>query len=414
MSLTSRRVRLRGASASGVFALIVAGVLLLVLGYVIGQKSSNQAGSPNLTPQGVRERDSEPSTVGVPDGEPGTVEEPDEGPAPCQFDPPELDFGYVLPGAELSATVKVINVSDRPLTIKSMKSSCLCTTMEDLTGGVILPGGHIELTPVVEPRSWTGRKRDRITFVFNEYPKPVSLSLISEVTRAVRAEPAFLNAVRPIDEEGRVILDQDEQVRMDRLSGEFTLSAVDGRPFRILAVNGEEPEYVDYDPASGEIRTDYRLRWDISGYDEMTCVDEFGNYMPGWWVVETDHPDAPLIDLRVRHLCTRPERPRGAWLLDELRVVLGRIKAGEPLEFTMTLKWLRDAVPNDTIRRIVSESDQFEADLVEVARDGDMISCLVRIVPKADHRGLLYGVCRFYAYTPGHSAPLTVIAVVEE
>lgn len=432
MSVAWRTNRTRGASASGVFALIVAGVLLLALGFVVGRKAGSSAGpGPAVSrpagtdDQGPKQGQETPATTdetastqdgsGGDGAEGGTVRAlATESDPWCVFDPPELAFGHILPGTELSQTVKITNVGTRPLTVKSMTPSCACTTMEDLTGAVIEPGGSVEFTPLVEARSWMGMKRDRVTFLFEEVNKPYIMNISSNVGRAVVIEPAYITAVPDADEHWQ-IRGETPEATQERLTGEFTVRSIDDRPFRILAVNGEEPPYVDFDPETDEIRSEYKLTWDLSVYDESACVDEFGNRMPGWWVVETDHPDAPVLDARVRHLCTMQEPYGGRmWGLTDFRVVLGEIKAGRPVEFTTSMKWLRDQPPTDTIRAVKSESTEFEADLVEVGREGETITALVRIVPSPDHRGLLYGTCRFFSYTPGHSAPLTVIARVVE
>ena len=137
--------------------------------------------------------------------------------------------------------------------------------------------------------------------------------------------------------------------------------------------------------------------------------------MPRWWVIETDHPEAPIVDLRVRHLCTLPPRPQGRrWILSQQRTVLDAVTPGESREFTVFLKWAAGEKPNDTIRDVRSESPQFTASLMGTERDGDRITCRVRVTLRPDHRGLIYGDVRFTAFQ-GHTAPFTVIGrVVEE
>jgi hypothetical protein len=73
-----------------------------------------------------------------------------------------------------------------------------------------------------------------------------------------------------------------------------------------------------------------------------------------------------------------------------------------------------DTRPNDTIRAVVSESDEFDAELIGAERDGDRISARVPITPKPWHRGLLVGDVRFLGSTPGHSQRLMVIGTVVE
>lgn len=320
---------------------------------------------------------------------------------PVVFDPPELDFGTILPDTELRGTVEVRNTGDEPLKVRAMRPDCKCTTVEDLTGKVIEPGESIELTVVIDSGSYQGTHRNEIRFLFEGYEEygPVAVKLVSDVAGPIRVEPAYF--------------DLSQQV-----TGVLALHSMDGRPFRVLAVNGQPPVYAnDFDPERGGPRDGYLLTWDMSMYDSMTCEDPAGNRMPRWWVVETDHPDAPLVDVFVRHYpCTLPEAPEGRrWYLSEQRVLLGELAPGEPVEFTVYLKWRGDQGPNDTIREVRSESEQFDATLLDLDRQGERITCRVRITPRPDHRGLLYGAVRFFAANVAeHSQPLTVIARVAE
>ena len=79
----------------------------------------------------------------------------------------------------------------------------------------------------------------------------------------------------------------------------------------------------------------------------------------------------------------------------------------------MYLNWLTEGQkPTDTIKEVVSESEDFDATLLGVDREGDVITCRVQVTPRTDLRGLLYGDVRFFSYHPGHSQPLTVVGRV--
>ena len=49
--------------------------------------------------------------------------------------------------------------------------------------------------------------------------------------------------------------------------------------------------------ATDEPKTSYAISWDLTVYDPETCLDAEGRRMPAWWVIETDHPDAPVVTL---------------------------------------------------------------------------------------------------------------------
>ncbi len=320
------------------------------------------------------------------------------GPPPIEFDPPEIDFGVVLPNTELSDTVLIKNVGSEPLTILAMKPDCACTTIEDLAGEVIAPGESVELTAVVDPRSYQGPKNSEIRFVFDGY-EPISVKIKSVVSRAIRVEPTYVDLVGG-----------------GPTSGICTLKSLNESPFRILAVHGEPPVYADgFDPQAETPRNEYVIKWDLSGYSPKNCLDSAGRRIPGWLVIETDNPDAPVLDLRVRHNpCTLPERLDGRnWVLGDYRVILDEFLPGESKEYTASLKWLKNEKPNDTIARVVSESPQMSAELMEVHREGDKITCRVRITASPIHSGLMYGYVRFFSKEYGHSQRMTVIGRVK-
>jgi hypothetical protein len=110
-----------------------------------------------------------------------------------------------------------------------------------------------------------------------------------------------------------------------------------------------------------------------------------------------------VLDIKVRSLeCTLPEPSAGRpWVLSLQRAVIGALEPGESAEFTTYLKWPRDAAPTDTIRTVMSESTDFEADLLSAEHDGERINCRVRITPHAGFAGEVYGSVRFIAYRSG-------------
>jgi hypothetical protein len=395
---------------------VVAGVLLLVIGYLIGR------GNPVVVDESTAARPT--STTSKDDGP--TIAEPSRGPdadapldgqpafkrdrnvseeslveteIPVVFEPPLLDFDLVEPDEEMSGTVVIRNVGTEPLTIQRMVSSCKCTTAEDLSGTVIPPGGSRAFTAVMEAPSYAGAKKEQIRFLFAGYGVH-NFQLRAMVSRAVFADPPFLTVT-------------------DRYSGTFLLRSLDDRPFRVLAVNDNEPIYAgSFNPASDELQSHYELVWDLTRYDPDTCLDDAGNRMPMWLVVETDHPQAPIVDMRIRHVpCTMIETPQPGrlWVLSELREVVGELQPGESHEFAVSMKWLRGEAPNDEIGRVESQIDQFSAELLEVTREGDTITARVRVTASKDHRGLIYGDLRLFGQRfPMHSCALKIIGRVAE
>ncbi len=230
---------------------------------------------------------------------------------------------------------------------------------------------------------------------FAGYSELLEVPVQAEVAMAVRAVPSYLRAV-------------------EALTGTITIESVDGRPFSILATHGEPPQFVGFIATVDSPRNVYYVKWDLTRYGGTNCADAQGNPMPWWWVVETDHPDCPVFDLQVRHQCTIPRRPVDGrnWVLSQRRIALGEIKAGESSEFTVALRWLPHAQPNDTIRNIVSESEHLGVQLLDVTRKDDLIECRVRVTVSAEHRGMLYGTLRFHSAL--HNSPLAVTGLVVE
>ncbi|MEE9128541.1 MAG: DUF1573 domain-containing protein [Phycisphaerales bacterium] len=305
-------------------------------------------------------------------------------PAPVVFDPPAVDLGYILPNQKVNTIIQVRNAGDAPLKITLVKPSCTCTTLNDLTGTVIPPGESVSLTAQLKAWSTPSPLTSSITFLFEGYAESSQVSISGQVTRPIRTEPQLFNCVT-----GKP------------LSGRVAVESIDGRPFTILAANRQPPEYIGFDPATDEPRNAYALRWDVSQYTEQT--------MPGWWLIETDHPDCPVVDVWVRHQWNFPERvPGRPWRLRTQHVVIDGINAGETAEFTVDIAKLG----RDDIYSVHSLSNEFDAKLVSIQRDGADAEVTVRITPAAGHHGLLYGTIEFLS--GAYYQKLTVIGTVIE
>ena len=378
----------------GVMFRRAAGLMILVglVGLSYGCKESDGSGGAAVSPISASGSEDAPGgaatpTVAasgglqVPPTQPATV--PSE-PAPVVFDPPAVDLGYILPNQTVNTIIQVGNTGDKPLKITLVKPSCTCTTLNDLAGTVIPPGESVSLTAQVKARSMPSRLTSSITFLFDGYAESSQVSISAQVTRPIRTEPQLFNCVT-----GKP------------LSGRVAVESIDGRPFTILAADRQPPEYIGFDPATDEPRNAYALRWDVSQYTEQT--------MPGWWLIETDHPDCPIVDVWVRHQWNFPERvPGRPWRLRTQHVVIDGINAGETAEFTVDIAKLG----RDDIYSVNSLSNEFDAKLVSIQRNGADAEATVRITPAAGHHGLLYGTIEFLS--GAYYQELTVIGTVFE
>lgn len=319
---------------------------------------------------------------------------------PIVVQPAEMDLGLIPPGTVAMGEVEIMNIGTDPVTIVTSKSSCTCTTV-DLANTIIQPNEIVTLPAEFDGGYQLGNRTATISLIFEGFDDVVKVPVRAEVALSVRAEPSRISHQVPRTQEFA------ERV-------EYTLASVDGAPFRVLAVQGEQPPFVDFDPDSDEARNAYRLVFDFTRYDEQTCIDEEGRRMPPFLAIETDHPGCPILSMRVRHECTMHERPEPGqdWALAHRSTLLGELWPNEAAEFSVPLRWRPGAQVASTIREVVSESPQFAAKLLEEYEESGTLWYRVQITPAAHHRGLLYGRVRFQS--DAHDMAMTVIGVVRD
>jgi hypothetical protein len=314
---------------------------------------------------------------------------------PVELEPATLDFGVLGPGETARGTSRIWNVGSSPLTIIKSITSCGCTAAENLDGRVIPPGGHTEFTTDMTMKSGLGEKMEKISIIFEGYTRTFVVQYFTaEVSLPIRLVPPHLPASRRDPDGGWI----------NTSSGEIQVESTDGKPFRILRVQGEAPEYVGFDPATDEPRSEYTLRWNLQ---------RFGDRIPWFWVVETDRPDAPLVDARVQHVSTLvPRVPDRHWQPKDLRILVGIVRAGEPFEISTGIECDPGTFPDPASAAVTTASPHLQAELLETQRDGQELDYRIRITPAADvPPGLLYEVIELYA--GGYGVPLRIIGRIE-
>jgi hypothetical protein len=330
----------------------------------------------------------------------GTVQIVPAGSLAVEFEPAQMDFGVLPPGGTARGTSRIWNVGTAPLRIMKSITSCGCTAAEDLSGRVIPAGGYTEFTTTMTMKSGTGEKMEKITVFFGGAGGHRNRFAVqyytAEVSLPVRLIPSHLAASS-----------RDRQTNrwVHTMSGNIEVRSLDGKPFRILRAHGAPPQYVGFDPASDDPRSEYTLRWDLS---------RFGDDIPWFWVVETDRPDAPVIDARIRHASTLPakvdERP---WEPSDQRVLVGLVSPDEPFEITAEIEFDAGHVPDPTTATVSSRSPFLRAQLVDAQRDGQILRFRVRLaVDGTAQPGLLYGAVALGA--SGYSTPLDIIGRLVE
>ena len=276
----ARTVPLRIASFSGAGALLA---LLAVAGPVAAQ---NPPGPP-------------------PPPEPGRDRFPASVPkSPIRMEPESIELGVVAPGSTHRGTFRIVNDGPVPLLVRAASPSCRCTTVDDIVGKQVPAGGSLELEAEFAAPTTPGYKDAKVNVVLEGAPRPLVAKIGGDVTLPIRVTPAFVDALN------------------GRMAGTVTLSSIDGRPFTVVSAGGRPPVFAG--PAPDGPQAVQRLAWNVAG---IPC-----ERMPLWWNVVTDHPDCPVVPLRIRHECTGSKadmgRYRRYWIPKDQLVNLERVRAG--------------------------------------------------------------------------------------
>ncbi|MSQ90557.1 MAG: DUF1573 domain-containing protein, partial [Phycisphaerales bacterium] len=222
---------------------------------------------------------------------------------------------------------RLVNTGTAPVTIVSATPTCTCTTL-DAAGKVIPAQGSIEIPVAMKVSAATGVKSASVAFAFSDGSPIVRVAMSGEVAYAVRgttidatnsARVPYINAFQdPATPAGSA---------RPPLAGVVSVASIDGAPFTIQSVMNEPARFVGFNPASDPPRNSYEIGYDLS---TVPCEK-----MPPYLIIATDHPKAPVIDLRVRHACTKisPTLP-----FAEYRANLGAIVVGAPHPFEFELK----------------------------------------------------------------------------
>ncbi|MBL9121440.1 MAG: DUF1573 domain-containing protein [Phycisphaerae bacterium] len=287
--------------------------------------------------------------------------------APVRAEPTKINFGIKSPGSTADSTVKLVNLLDRPVKILNAVPSCQCTGV-DITGKEIPANGSIEFPISIKLSKAPVKKMADLKVMFEGFPRFVlRIELEAEVAYPIRATPGFL--------------DVQQQVNPPMpLSGTFTLAASDGKPFSVIAVQGGPPALIDFTPGTDAPRAAYTLRYDFTAAADPNA----GKFVPPYLIIETDRPDCPIIDLRVRHETTKIS-PK--LKVHEYRSTFGRIAPGTSGEFDLEIENMK----SQRVTGIKSLSPQAVVELVDqVADDKGSVSIKVKVTPTAGATGLLF------------------------
>ena len=290
---------------------------------------------------------------------PATAQAPAEinpGVPPISVEPSVFDFGFLAPNANGRGSVQIRNNSAEPMTVLKVEPTCKCTTISKLDGAVIPPGETVELEAELAGAPALGPRTAAVKVIIQGYARPVEVPVRAEVAMKVRSVPAYINAIG-----GR------------NLTGRLVVESTDKAPFRILTVDGHDPHYLSFDPAKDAPRASYLLEYDLS---------EAGpEGVRRFWVVLTDHPIDPVLDVRVRHDAAGS---RPVVKMRDYRVNCGRIADGG--SYTATVE-TDIATP---IQTVLAGNKDAEVELISTESDAEWSKATVRVTPRAGLRGLMY------------------------
>ena len=299
---------------------------------------------------------------GRPDG-PKTWEvrvPPKAMPPALRMEPEAFEAGDMKPTEKRSTTFTLTNTSEATIEVEDVRSTCWCAAGE-LTDRSIEPGETVTLQVTLEATPEPG-VLDRAIYVYAKgYAQPAILTLRADVNYGIRTHLEY---------------DTPEEFRM----GIVHLTSADGSAFRVISANRTKPVFVDeFDPAHDAPKSEYTIRYDLSSAPP--------GMLPPWFIIETDHPDSPIIDLPVVPEGEEVRRLR-PWIVSTGRVMVGRFGPGEWRDFVITLRGVRDDTLN-SIETLTDEPGEARVTLMGLEPAPDGMRARFRVAAAANARGVV-------------------------
>lgn len=194
-----------------------------------------------------------------------------------KLEPEVLDLGEMVVDTAKSGKVKLINISDKPITVTKAITSCGCTTA-GTPKDPIPPGGSAEVEISLKPGPKPGVPLSkRVTFQIDGHA-PAMLTVQGKVPAYITMTPDLLEAPG----EGKTS------------EGTITMKSVDNTPFKITAV--VPPIIPD---AGNDAKAEHVVHVDWKAWDETGKTIKL--------TISTDHPKVPSLSCLIR----RPVNPSG-------------------------------------------------------------------------------------------------------
>lgn len=285
-------------------------------------------------------------------------------PPPISAEPGKIDVGVLRPGEKRSASVMLTNNGTEPITIARVNSSCSCT-VADLPKRDLAPGESVELSATLEAGNYIGPMQRQVRVYVAGYAPPYEVWVTADVSYDIKADPVFIGAFQGDN-------------------GEVKVTEIHGKPFRVLSVNGNPATFKDFNEGDA-LRAEYTLTWTTKGVDPKD--------LPSWWIVETDHPTAPVVDLRLLHPAVLPKvDPRRAWSIEEDRALIGYLKPGETRTLSVDIKERRRSEAEHPLPEVSTKHEHLKAEVVKLERtpDGYTLEISLSGTPAGDGSTLIH------------------------
>ncbi len=297
---------------------------------------------------------------------------------PLVADPIALDLGFLPPNTPGEGTVTLRNNGDKPLTINAIVASCKCTTINDIVGKQIAPGGSETITIKLDGAPAMGVRRSSVKVTVDGFARALDIAVKGEVSLPVRIVPPYINAIE-----------------QKNLTGRLIVESIDRKPFRILSDQGGGGFVIQgFDAASDAPRNSYVVAYDLTARAKD---------LPSHLLIETDAPGAGVVDVRVRS----ERAPRKSRILfTDMRCNIGLIPAKSSKEARFTL--LDGKLTVESVETASGDAAVAVA-RTEPGKDGSL-TVFISVTPTPEFSGIL--VVPVVLKCAGQTAELEVIASV--
>lgn len=306
-----------------------------------------------------------PQAKAVPPAPPAKAPPP-RTPFPIVAVPELANLGFIQPRSTVKTEFVLHNTLDKPVRVIKAEPSCTCTTL-DLVGKTIPARGSITVPVEMKVSAATGLKSAGVGIVFEGIAGAVAISMQGEVSYPIRGTS--------VDSAGNIVPFIDAHSDPSRTKGTIMVASIDKKPFLVKSVQGAQPVYVGFEPGSEAPRVKYELAYDFSA---VPCES-----MPPYLIIETDRSDSRLIDMRVRHECTRITTKAH---FGEYRANAGIVAPGGSADFDVLMKKMGSA----RVTAVTSLDPRVTAALVGQTADGDGTLAHVRVTCRPDAKGLVF------------------------